>query len=268
VPIKHFVTITLICALAACGPRRQPNFYSIDATGTRSQKYSRINEYTSYTPGDLGAQAKISAAYEDAQHTPPPKRPVTILDSSLPEGITATGGSFEIAKDAPYAAVGRYEIGYWLDSAPSDDGIREDLERLAAVTTSDVVVVQTQHVAHADPRVIYMTGILLRNRAASSATPATPPTPAKARATAQLVYQAAAGCLSADQFADEISARLGYSPWVATSTMQLHADIARQGAAYHATIRGPTGDATKELDGPSCKVVTEAAVSAISVRLE
>lgn len=97
--------------------------------------------------------------------------------------------------------------------------------------------------------------------------PAPPPAPAaKPRTTAKLVYHAPPGCLTAGELADEVSARLGYSPWRPDAPLELTTQIAARGGGFHGTVGD--GEFAKQIDGASCKVVTDAAASAIAVRLE
>jgi hypothetical protein len=260
--------LALVIMLVGCGLGRQPNYYSIRPDGSRSEVYSRINEYASYETGGLGRQAAVAAAYEEAQHAPPPAKDVEIFNASLPPGVKATGGGIEIQPGTPLAGVGRFEIGYWLSSAPPETEVGDDLKRLAAVTNADVVVVEVQRVKHGDPRVNHLNGVLLRRVAQPTVVVSPVPPVVRPRVTAQLVYQAnARGCLSAGEFADEVSARLGYSPWVDASANTLHTEIVEQGGTYRATIRVPSG-ASKEVAGASCRAVTDAAISAIVVRLD
>jgi len=154
--------IAALLVLTACGLGRKANYYSINHDGSRSDSYSHINEYTSYGPDGLGQQQAISTAYEDAQHAPAPQLDVEIFNASLPPGVKLTGGVLEIDKEAPYEAVGRFEIGYWLESAPQETEVKDDLLRLASVTHTNVIVVEVDHVTHADPRVNHLVGVVLR----------------------------------------------------------------------------------------------------------
>ncbi len=273
IALRSLSLLIALAAVSACADfGRKSNFYSVNADGTRSQKYSRVNQYTGYGEGALGAQEKIAAAYEQAQHAPAPNIEVEVLNAALPAGVTLESGTIKIDKDAPYQAIGRFEVAYWLSSAPKETEVEEDLKRLAAVTNSNVVVVEITRMAHGDPRVNYFSGILLRKGAmpAGSAPGATAAAPSekRARARARLVYQAkAAGCLSETEFADEVSAKLGYSPWVDDTVIALHTEIAAQGKAFRATVRLADGS-KKVLTGATCKTVTDAVVSAIVVQLD
>ncbi|MBS1120241.1 MAG: hypothetical protein H6Q90_2469 [Deltaproteobacteria bacterium] len=270
---RWLACVVLVAAVASCaGLGRKSNFYSVNPDGSTSKKYSRVNEYTSYGQGGLGSQTKIAAAYEDAQHAPAPVIPVEILNATLPAGVTFEHGAVNIAKDAPYEGVGRFELGYWLSSAPLETEIEEDLKRLASVTNANVVVVEVTRVSHADPHVNFVSGILLRRHDARSEpapiAKAEPPAPGKPRVKARLLYEAKArGCLTATEFADEVSARLGYSPWVDSSSDSLHAEIVQQGSKYRATVQLADG-ASKELTGVTCKTVTEALISVVLVQLD
>src|SRR6185503_9300587 len=106
-------------------PKREANYYSINADGSRSEKYSRVNQWSTFGAGGLGAQSAIAAAYEDAQHAPPPANAVEIFNAALPPGVTLDHGTVKIDKAAPYEAIGRYEIGYWKASAPHETQIEE-----------------------------------------------------------------------------------------------------------------------------------------------
>jgi hypothetical protein len=256
--------IILCVVMTACGLGRQPNYYSISPDGTRSQRYSRVNESSAYGTGGLGAQKTISDAYEKAEHAAPPALDVKIYNASLPPGVTLGDGVVKIDKDAPYEAVGRFEIGYWLDSAPNEPDVKDDLVRLASVTGGSTVVVEVQHPNHADPRVQYMVGFILRARAVEAAAPQA----ARPHVRAKLSYEASArGCLSVGEFADEVSARLGYSPWAADAPLSLGARIIEQGGTFKATITSPRG-APKQLTGATCRTVTDAAVAVLVVRLD
>lgn len=257
----------LLLVTSACADfGRKDNYYSVNPDGTRSKKYSRVNQYTSYGAGGLGAQATVAAAYETAQHAPAPNIEVEILNAALPSGVTLEGGTIKIAKDAPFEAIGRFEVAYWLSSAPQETEVADDLKRLAAVTNSNVVVVEVARMAHGDPRVNFLTGILLRKGGASVAT--TTPGAAAVRAKARLFYASkAAGCLSATEFADEVSARLGYSPWVDDSAREIHTELVHHKKAFRATVR--LADGTKKvLSAESCKLLTDAVVSAVVVQLD
>lgn len=265
--------VVAIVTVAACtpgiyrAPVRQPNYYSINADGSRSEKYSRINQWSSYGTNGLGAQSKIAAAYEDAQHAPAPSVPVEVYNASLPPGVSLEHGTVKIEKDAPYEAVGRFEIGYWTQSAPRETEIEDDLRRLAAVTQGTTVVVEVQRVDHADDRVQYVNGIVLRKRGAAAAPARTARTP-RPRTHARLVYKASGqGCLSHDEFADEVSAKLGYSPWQASADKTLYTEIRRGDGDYRATISVP-GAEPKQLSGATCRTLTEAIVTVVVIQLD
>lgn len=243
-------------------PVRQPNYYSINADGSRSEKYSRINQWSSYGTNGLGAQRTIAAAYEDAQHAPAPEVAVDVYNASLPPGVTLEHGTVKIDKDAPYDAVGRFEIGYWSETAPREGEIEEDLRRLAAVTDGNTVVVEVQRMDHADDRVQHVNGIVLRKRGAAAASVPRP------RAQARLVYRARGpDCLSEDDFADAVSAKLGYSPWRASADRTLRAEIRRGDGDYRATVSVP-GTEPRQLTGASCKLLTDAVVAVVVVQLD
>lgn len=265
--LRFLALVLLVTASSACADLlRKDNYYSVNADGTRSKKYSRVNQYTSYGAGGLGMQAKIAAAYENAQHAPAPNIEVEVLNAALPAGVTLEGGTIKIAKNAPFEAVGRFELAYWLSSAPQETEVEEDLRRLAAVTSANIVVVEVARMAHGDTRVNSINGILLRKGAAGASIgePARDPVRAKAR----LIYASnAAGCLSATEFADEVSARLGYSPWVDDSAREIHTEIATHQKAFRATVR--LADGTKKvLKAASCKLLTDAIVSTVVVQLD
>jgi hypothetical protein len=259
----------VLVAVTACSPGiyrapvREPNYYSINPDGSRSERYSRINQWASYGTNALGAQTKIAAAYEDAQHAPPPPVPVEVYNASFPPGVTLEDGTVRIAKDAPYEAIGRFEIGYWTQTAPREHEIEADLRRLASVTQGTTIVVEVQRVGHADDRVQYINGIVLRTRTAKP-TASTP----RPRVHARLVYQPSGeGVLSEDAFADEVSAKLGYSPWQASAETTLRTEIRCRPGNYHATISLP-GAPPKQLSGATCKHVTDAVVTVIVVQLD
>lgn len=265
--------IIVFVMLTACGLGRQPNYYSVNPDGTRSDRYSHVNEYSAYGTAGLGAQQTISDAYEKAQHAAPPALDVKIFNSSLPPGVTLSNGVIEIDKDAPYEAVGRFQIGYWLSSAPKETEVKDDLVRLASVTASTVVVVEVQHVSHADPHVNYLEGFVLREKQLAALT-GTGPTPPAAPATkkphahAKLAYEARGhGCLSMGEFSDEVSAVLGYSPWTTDATRELKIRIAENAGAFKATITLPHAP-SKDVQGATCQTATQAAVAVFAVALQ
>lgn len=261
--------VLALAAITACtpgiyrAPVREPNYYSINPDGSRSDRYSRINQWSSYGTNALGAQTKIAAAYEDAQHAPPPAVPVVVYNASFPPGVSFENGIVKIEKDAPYEAIGRFEIGYWAQTAPREGEIEADLRRLAAVTQGTDIVVEVQRAGHADDRVQHVSGIVLRARVAKP----TAHTP-RARTYARLEYKPRGeGVLSEDEFADEVSAKLGYSPWQASAETTLRAEIQCRAGDHRATISIP-GAAPKQLTGATCKTLTDAAVTVIVVQLD
>ena len=263
--------LLVLLMLTACGLGRQPNYYSVNPDGSRSERYSHVNEYSAYGTAGLGAQQTVSDAYEKAQHAPPPSLDVKIFNSSLPPGVTLSNGVVQIDKDAPYEAVGRFQIGYWLSSAPKETEVKDDLVRLASVTDATVVVVEVTHVSHADPHVNYLEGFVLREKQLQLLT-ATEPTPApatkKAHARAKLAYEARGpGCLSMGEFSDEVSAVLGYSPWTADATRELKVRIAENAGAFKATITLPHAQ-SKDVQGATCQTATQAAVAVFAVALQ
>jgi hypothetical protein len=256
----------VVLALAGCSPSiyrapvREPTYYSINSDGTKSDVYSRVNEWSSYGTRGLGAQSTIAAAYEQAQHKPPPTYAVEIFNATLPPGVTLDHGALKIVDGAPYQAIGRFEIGYWKESAPHEAAIEPDLHRLAQVTGGDTIVIDVQHFDHADDRVQFMVGVVLQKRTQASHSTS------REHARAHLVYTGVAGCSNSDEFADEVSARLGYSPWQASGP-ELHAEIARANGAYVVRV-SRLGATPRSLVGPSCKAAIDAAVTAVVVELD
>jgi hypothetical protein len=263
--IIFFILVSTACG----GLMRKSNYYSINPDGSRSQKYSRVNEYSAYGTQGLGAQQTISDAYEKAQHAPPPQRDVKIFNSSLPAGVKLADGVIQVDKDADFDAVGRFEIGYWLDSAPNETDVKDDITRLAQVTDTDAVVVEVQHVTHGDPRVNYLVGFVMRHKLQMlSDRPAPTAAVVKKHVKAKLEYVTTArGCMSRGEFADEVSARLGYSPWVKDAELELSANIVEQAGSFKATIRSPKSE-PKQLTGATCRNVTDAAIAVLVVRLD
>ena len=268
--------LLVLLVVAACGapglyraPKREPNYYSINADGSRSDKYSRINQWSSFGTHGLGAQSAVAAAYEAAQHAPAPATAIDIFNASLPPGVTLESGTVKIAKDAPYEAIGRFELGYWKSSAPRETEIEEDLRRLATVAHGDTLVVEVSLFDHADDRVQYVAGLVLRKRR-DVAAPSAGPKPAveRSRAQARLVYKASGGgCMNEAEFADEISAKLGYSPWQANATQTLRADIGRSETGYRATIT-IAGAEPKQLTGATCRTLLDAVVTVVVIQLD
>ncbi|HEY0254439.1 MAG TPA: hypothetical protein VGC41_23085 [Kofleriaceae bacterium] len=252
-----------LAVLVACTPSiyrspvKQPNYWSIDAKGARTDAYSRVNEWTSYGKHGLGAQAAFAKVYDEAEHAPPPHNEIEIFNASLPAGVSFEHGVVRIEKDANLEAIGKFEIGYWRDSAPHEQDIEPDLHRLAQVADGDVVVVETQRLDHADDRVGYMTGIVLRRQALAALT--------SAPATAHLVYEAAPGCPGADDFADLVSTKIGYSPWQPAAP-ELRTTVTKAEAGFTATV---TFDrAKKQLTGATCAAALDAAAVAVAVELQ
>ena len=268
--MRAFLLLTLL-AVGGCtsgiyqAPVRKPNYHSINADGSQSKKYSRINQWSSYGTSGLGMQSRIAAAYEKAQHAPAPALEVEIYNASLPPGVSLEHGTVKIDEDSPYTAIGRFEIGYWQDTAPEESEVEEDLRRLAFITKADAVILEVQRVGHADARVLYMNGIVFRKRELEAALdPVTPPR----RAQARLDYQAQGqGCLSPEEFADEVSAKLGYSPWQPDATTTLHAQIRCNKGEHNATLSMP-GAESRQLHGATCKALTEKLVTVLVVQLE
>lgn len=153
--------LVFICVFAACGPARKSNYYSISKDGSRSERYSRINQYTAFGKNALGAQKRIADAYEAAQHQEPPTLDVEIYNASFPKGVSLDGGLIEIAEGAPYEAIGKFEFAYWLDSAPREAEIEDDVRRLAMVAKGNVMVIEVTRFAHADDRVNFVSGVIL-----------------------------------------------------------------------------------------------------------
>jgi hypothetical protein len=267
-------TRTLVCLALVVVPACHPGYYSVNPDGSRTDRYSRINEYTSYEPNGLGQQEHVAKAYGEAQHAPPPKLDVEILNATLPPGVTIDGRTLKISDTAPYDGVGTFEIGYWRSSAPVETEIGDDMKRLAAITHADIVVVEVTRKDHADPHVDHVNGVLLRKhpRATGAPVPQTAaPPPARTGATphavARLRYRAADGCLTPGELADEISARLGYSPWSDDAPAELSIEVASAGEAFTARVRLASGE-TKQLTGASCKALTDAVIAAVVVLLD
>ena len=270
--MKHLIMFMML--MTGCGLGRQPNYYSVNPDGSRSERYSRLNEYSAYGTSGLGAQKAISDAYEKAQHAPPPAKDVKIFNSSLPPGVTLSNGVIQIDKSTPLEAVGRFEVGYWLSSAPQETEVKDDLVRLAAVTESDMVVVEVQRVSHADPRVEYLVGFVLRQKLADlseARIEPSQPAAAKPHVHAKLAYEARGhGCLSEGEFSDQVSAVLGYSPWSSngdSATKELHVKIAEAAGAFKATITLPHARA-RDVTGATCQTATQAAVAVFAVALQ
>lgn len=83
-----------------------------------------------------------------------------------------------------------------------------------------------------------------------------------------LDYQAKApGCPSADRFADEIAAKLGFVPWGAQAATKLRVRINQDGTEIVATIEQPDGS-SKVLRAATCAKLDEQLVSAVAVALD
>lgn len=87
------------------------------------------------------------------------------------------------------------------------------------------------------------------------------------RPAAQLAYREGPGCVTRDELADEVSAKLGYSPWQDAAELRFVVDVEPARGAFHATVQGPDG-AVKSFDGATCRAVTDAVATAIAVRLD
>lgn len=274
-----WVSVVVVAGLLAsvvpsgcAGLARKSNYYSINQDGTRSTKYSRINQYTAYGAA-IGAQAQVAAAYEEAQHAPAPSINVEVLNAQLPHGVTLENGAISIAPDAGLEAIGRFELGYWLDSAPPESEVLEDLHRLAQVLGATTLSVEIDHVAHGDPRVNYIVGIALRRTDAGVATApaltgAAPPSTTGGPVTAVLRYQAPPrSCLASDEIADEISARLGYSPWHPSVGMAIAIEIEPAADGFRGSVT--IGDnSPRPISGRSCTATTGAAVAIVLAALD
>ncbi|HEY1812912.1 MAG TPA: hypothetical protein VGG74_11230 [Kofleriaceae bacterium] len=259
----------LVCAVCACAKQpmpanswvSEPDYYSVGSDGARSPRYSRIDDYTAYGSGGLGAQARIGDAYASAQHAPPPAIDPILFREELPPGIAVDGATLKVDPRSPYEPIGQFAISYALAAAPAEPDVVDDLERLAAVTRGDAIVLRLVHVADADPRVREMTGLVLRRRAPAEVA-APPPTHRRAK----LAYSASPGCPTSDELGRAIAARLGYSPWDASATTELRAQITRAPRGFEASLQ--IGAATRRLSAASCRGLGDALVAIAVIELE
>jgi len=238
-----------------------PDYYSIDANGTRSDRYSRVNAYTEFGADGLGAQSKISEAYASAQHAPPPATDA-IFNAELPPGLSVDGRVVKVDPRASFEPIAQYEIEYQLGAAPPETDIVDDLQRLAKVTGADAIVVEVQRVGDADPRVKQLAGFALRRRDAVTAAP-----PMK-RKTALLDYRATGdNCPSSADVSTAIAKRLGYTPWDPGATATMRADVVAIERGYAGSVR--FGDAApRTLRGSTCQRVTDAMISIAVIQLD
>jgi hypothetical protein len=235
-----------------------PGYYSIEADGSRTARYSRIEEFTAHGTQALGERARIVNAYATAQHAPAPTIELVVFASELPPGIRLDGGVIDVTPDAPYEVIGQYQLAYVLATAPMERDILDDLERLAFVTGGDAVVIELQHDGL---HVRGISGLVLHHRATVA------PKPAATHHSVQLSYHATgAGCLTADELRAQIAARLGYAPW-ADAALPLHAEIAAADHGFVATVQlGET--APRKLTGTSCHAVTAAVISIVVIQID
>lgn len=242
-----------------------PGYYSIAADGTRTPRYSRIDHYVAYGNGGLGAQAHISDAYADAQHASPPTNDPIVFYEQLPPGFTIDGDTVKVDPRAPYVPIGRFDISYWQPSAPDEPDVIDDVKRLAAVTSGDAIVLQLEHVAAADPHVRRMAGLVLRGQKLipiGSGTSA----PSVSHRKAKLAYSATAGCPTGDELGRAIATRLGYSPWDASASTELRAQITPTPRGFEASLQ--IGASTRRLSAAGCRGLSDALVAIAVIQLE
>jgi hypothetical protein len=239
-----------------------PGYYSIALDGTRSPRYSRIDNYVAYGQNSLGAQARVSEAYASAQHASPPAIDPIVFHEELPPGITIDGETLKTDPRAPYEPIGRFDISYWQPAAPGEPDVVDDAKRLASVTGGDALVLAIVHVGAADPRVRGMTGLVLRHRqmipvGSTSSVP---------HRKAKLAYSAAAGCPTSDELGRAISTRLGYSPWDSNAPTELRAQITPTPRGFEASLQ--IGASTRRLSATSCRGLGDAVVAIAVIQLE
>ncbi|MFT3693082.1 MAG: hypothetical protein QM831_08065 [Kofleriaceae bacterium] len=247
----------LLVTLAACaGLARPASYYSVNADGSKSVTYARINEWSSYGQHGLGAQPVIARAFEDAEHAPAPVQTIDIFNSTMPPGVTIEAGIMKVEPGTKLEPVGKFELGYWVTDAPHEQDIEPDLHRLAQVVNGDVLVVTIGHVAHGDDRVQYVTGYVLRKPSPMTADVPKP--------HAHLVYSATASCPSEQVFGELVTKRLGYSPWQAIGP-EVKTEILQSPAGFVAKVSfAGTHD---EMSATSCGEASDAAALAIASKL-
>jgi hypothetical protein len=261
-----------LLALAACASMtetqrndwvQRPDYYSVDASGARLRRYSRIEQLVAYGEHGLGAQATIASAYESAQHAPPPEIETIVFAAELPPGITIDGRSVTVDPRAPYEPVAQFALGYWLEAAPQEPEIVDDLRRLASVTHGDAVVIEIEHVAPADARVKTVTGFVLHRRELAAAPP-----PVDHHHKARLAYRASGdGCLDDAAFARAITSQLGYEPWDRDAAATLTAEIRGHRTGFTATLQVDRAN-PRRLSGTTCAGVTSALIAIAVLQLD
>lgn len=271
----------LVCAwltgASACLPaQRKSNYWSVAANGQRSAVYSRINNYVQFGRVALGAQERVVAAYEAAQHQIAPTREPIVYQSTLPAGVTVRDGLVEISKDAPYEAVGRFEVGYFWESEglmanivglPKEPEIAPDLRRLAAVIAADVLIVEiaTLTLRNGEKRVSHVKGFALKDTSGGlgvkTHTAVAPPPTQRVR----LRYTPPAGCPTTDEVSDDIAAQLGYSPWDANGDAVAISVTSERGAYFVGLVM--PGSTARTFSAATCAEAIAAARAALLVYL-
>ncbi|MGN6108149.1 MAG: hypothetical protein ACTHU0_23780 [Kofleriaceae bacterium] len=74
-------------------------------------------------------------------------------------------------------------------------------------------------------------------------------------------------CIDAGQFADEVSAKLGFVPWDDTAPARIQVRVARAGSQFSGSFRN-VDDRAKQVDGASCAEVTSSLAVTVAAALD
>lgn len=74
-------------------------------------------------------------------------------------------------------------------------------------------------------------------------------------------------CIDAGQFADEVSAKLGFVPWDDTAPAKIQVRVMRAGARFSGSFRN-VDDRTKQIEGASCAEVTSSLAVTVAAAVD
>ncbi len=263
-----------LCALllGACGTWHYE--FARNPDGSKSRRASRVAVYANVASDTFGAGQDVPSLYLEALRKPAPQRDIRIFNAALPDGAHLNDGVLSVDADAGLMVIGRFEIVYYdtYRAAPIDAEIRQDLQRLAEVTDATIAIIEVVHTpgtfACVKGFVLRKTGDAAPAQSVTELSGATDTSSGVPRAMASLSYAPApSGCLSADEFADEVSAKLGYVPWTKNGDHRLAVAFAKTKDGYQGTVTLNDGRA-KQVAGPTCKLATDALVVVTTVLIE
>lgn len=275
---NHKLFALLLCASAVGSSGCFFSNYRLarNQDGSNSGRLSRLVTYADAEADTFGKGRDVPGLYLAALRQTPPKIDIKVFNSSLPAGVHLNDGVLSVDPGVPLVVVGRFEIDYSCIQLPDDVGIRDDLARLASVTSADTAIIEVRETRpYANCVDASVAGFVLRSTAdaaqAQSVTElsgATDTSSGVPRALASLTYAPApTGCLSADEFADEVSAKLGYVPWTKAGEHRLAVAFAKTKDGYQGTVTLNDGRA-KQVAGPTCKLAADALVVVTTVLIE